>query len=122
MAGKEPFIIAFDKKNVLELTENCIRTERFYFGFLCFEQLLFYLFISLLLFDTFILHHSHLEKFENTQVVIRYRKSRKDRQYNGKRKTDKRTNNDLQNISQKIKDRAKRTPLKSVVKSGAPEG
>lgn len=40
MTGKEPFIIAFDK-NVLELTENYIRTERFFFGYLCFEQLLF---------------------------------------------------------------------------------
>lgn len=35
MTGKEPFIIAFDK-NVLELTENYIRTERFCFGYLCF--------------------------------------------------------------------------------------
>ena len=34
---------------------------------------------------------------------------------------DKRTNNDLQNITQKTKDRATRTPLKPGVNSGAPE-
>ena len=44
----------------------------------------------------------------------------KDRQYNGQRKkTDntmdkrKRTNNDLQNITHKTKDRVRRTPLKT---------
>ena len=31
-------------------------------------------------------------------------------------------NNDLQNITQKTKDRAMRTPLKHVVNSGPPEG
>ena len=35
--------------------------------------------------------------------VLRSRKS-KDRHYNGQRKKDKRTNNDLQNITQKTKD------------------
>jgi len=34
----------------------------------------------------------------------------------------KRTNHDLQNIKQKTKDRATRTPLKTGVKSDAPEG
>ena len=34
----------------------------------------------------------------------------------------KRTNSDLQNITQKTKDRATRTPLKPRVNSGAPEG
>jgi hypothetical protein len=33
---------------------------------------------------------------------------------------DKRTNNDLQNTTQKTKDRATRTPLKSGINSGAP--
>jgi len=33
----------------------------------------------------------------------------------------KRTNNDVQNTMQKIKDRATRTPLKPGVNSGAPE-
>ena len=34
----------------------------------------------------------------------------------------KRTNNDLQNITQKTKDRAKQTSLKTGVDLGAPEG
>jgi len=34
----------------------------------------------------------------------------------------KRTNNDLQNITQKTKDGATRTPLITGVNSGAPEG
>jgi len=33
----------------------------------------------------------------------------------------KRTNNDLQNITKKTKDPARRTPLKPGVNSGAPE-
>ena len=44
-----------------------------------------------------------LEKLEDTKGVIRSRKS-KDRQHNGQKKKDKRTNNDLQNITQKTKD------------------
>ena len=39
------------------------------------------------------------EKFEDTTGVIRSHKSKKDRQHNGKKKKDKRTNNDLQNIT-----------------------
>jgi hypothetical protein len=34
------------------------------------------------------------------------RKSKKERQHNGQKKKEKRTNNDLQNITQKTKDRA----------------
>jgi hypothetical protein len=45
------------------------------------------------------------EEFEDTKGVIRIRKSKKDRQHNGQKKKDKRTNNDLQNITQKTKDR-----------------
>ena len=37
-------------------------------------------------------------------------------------KKDKRTHNDLQNITQKTKDRATRTPLKTWPMSGALEG
>jgi hypothetical protein len=37
------------------------------------------------------------EEFEDTKVLIRIRKS-KDRQHNGQKKKDKRTNIDLQNI------------------------
>jgi len=44
-------------------------------------------------------------------MVIRIRKSKKDRQYNGHKKKDKKTNNDLQNITHKTKDRVTRTPL-----------
>jgi hypothetical protein len=50
------------------------------------------------------------EKFEDTKDVIRSRKS-KDRQHNGRKKKDERTNNDLQNITQKSEDRATQTLL-----------
>jgi hypothetical protein len=50
------------------------------------------------------------EEFEDTKVVIRFRKSKKNRQHNDQTKKEKRTNNDLQNITHKTKDRAKRTP------------
>ena len=43
------------------------------------------------------------EKYEDTKGVIRSRYSKKDRQHNGN-KMDKRTNNELQNITQKAKD------------------
>jgi hypothetical protein len=46
--------------------------------------------------------------YEGTKEVIRIRKTKKNRQ----KKKDKRTNNDLQNITQKTKDRVTRTPLK----------
>ena len=51
--------------------------------------------------------------------VIRISKS-KDRQHNDQKKKYKRTNNDLQNITHKTKDRVTRTPIKTGVKSGAP--
>ena len=50
--------------------------------------------------------------FSQVEGVIRIRKSKKDRQYNSERQTGKGTNNDLQNTTQKTKDRATRTPLK----------
>jgi len=53
---------------------------------------------------------SAYEKCEDTNGVIRRLKSKDDRYYNGQNKTDKRTNNGLQNTIQKTKDRA---PLKS---------
>ena len=43
------------------------------------------------------------EEFEDTKGVIRIRKSKKDRQHNGQEKKDKRTNNDLQNVTQSLK-------------------
>ena len=47
---------------------------------------------------------------EDTKGVIKNRNS-KDRQSSHQKKNDKRTNNDLQNITQKTKDLATRTPL-----------
>ena len=49
-------------------------------------------------------------EYEDTKGAIEIRKSKKNRQHNGKRKKDKRTNSDLQNTTQKIKDRS---PLKN---------
>ena len=60
---------------------------------------------------------SHEEEFEDTKRVIRIHKSKKDRQLNGQ---TKRTNNDLQNITQKGKDRAARTPIKAGDELGCP--
>jgi len=62
------------------------------------------------------------EEFEDTKVVIRIRISKKDRQHNGQKKKYKGTNNNLQNITHKTKDRVTRTPLKIGVNSGAPKG
>jgi len=45
-----------------------------------------------------------LEVFEDTPGAIRSSKSKKDRQYNGQKKKNKRTNIDLQNTTQKTKD------------------
>ena len=45
--------------------------------------------------------------FKYTNGVITICKSKNDRQHNGQNKMDKKTNNDLQNITQKTKDRAK---------------
>jgi hypothetical protein len=43
------------------------------------------------------------DEFEDNKGVIRIRQSKKDRQYNSKKKKDKRTNNYLQNIHIKLK-------------------
>ena len=48
----------------------------------------------------------YLEEFEDTKGIIRIRKS-KDRQHNGQKKMDKKTNNDLQKTTQKTKDRTR---------------
>ena len=42
-------------------------------------------------------------EFKDTKVVIRIRKSKKNRQHNGQKKRDKRTNNYPQNMQLKIK-------------------
>jgi hypothetical protein len=49
-------------------------------------------------------------------IYLRYN-SRKDRQYNGHKKKDKRTNNDLCNATPKIKDGVTLTPLKTGMNS-----
>jgi len=53
------------------------------------------------------------EEFEETKGIIRIRKPKKDRGHNGQKKKGKRTNNDLQNITHKTKDRETRTPQSS---------
>ena len=55
------------------------------------------------------------EEFEDTNGVIRILKS-KDR--HGQKKKNKRTNNDLQNITHKTKDQVTRSPLKTVDELG----
>ena len=52
------------------------------------------------------------KNFEDTRWAIKSRKSKKLRQYNDQNKKEKRTSNDLQNVTQKTKDRATRPPLK----------
>ena len=60
------------------------------------------------------------DNFKDTKVVIKNRKSMKDRQYNNQKKEIKRTNSDLQSTTQKINDRVTRIPLKPEVISCAP--
>ena len=43
------------------------------------------------------------EEFDDTKVITRICKSKNNRQHNGQKKKDKRTNNDLQNIHRKLK-------------------
>ena len=62
------------------------------------------------------------KELEDTKGVIRVRKSKKDGQHNRQKKKDKRTNNDIQNITHKTKDRVTWTPLKTGVKHICPEG
>jgi hypothetical protein len=45
----------------------------------------------------------YIRRVEDSKGVIRIRKSKKNRQYNGQKKKYKRTNNDLQNIDIKLK-------------------
>ena len=62
------------------------------------------------------------DQLEDTKGVIRIRKSKKNRQHIGRKKTDKRTNNDLQNTTHTIKDQVTRTQLKIGGISVVPEG
>jgi hypothetical protein len=54
-----------------------------------------------------------LEEFEDTKGVIRIRKSKEERQHNDNKKQNNMANNDLQNTTQKTKERATRTPLQT---------
>ena len=54
------------------------------------------------------------EEFEYTKGVVRIRISQKNRQHTGQKKKYRKTENDLQNIHNKTKDRVTRTPLKPV--------
>jgi len=60
------------------------------------------------------------DNFKDTKVVIKNRKSMKDRQYNNQKKKVKRTNSNLQSTTQKSNDRVTRIPLKPEVISCAP--
>jgi len=59
-------------------------------------------------------------EFKDTKEVIRIRKSKNDRQHNGKKKKNKETNNELQNIELKIEH--SESHLKQEMNSGVPEG
>ena len=59
------------------------------------------------------------ELFEDAIGVTRIRKSKKNRQHNGQKKKDKQGST---YYTHKTKDRVTRTPLKTGVNSGAPEG
>ena len=67
-------------------------------------------------------HATLIEEFEDTKWVIWSCKSKKDRQHNDQNKKDKRTNSDLQQIMHKTIDWITRTPQKTGVNSGSPEG
>jgi hypothetical protein len=57
------------------------------------------------------------EEFEGTKEVIKIC-NLKNRQFNGQKKNDKRTNHNLQRTTKKTKDQATRTQLKTGVNSG----
>ena len=55
----------------------------------------------------------HIKKFEDTKGLIRSRISKKERQHNDQKTKDKKTNNDLHNITKETKDRVTVTTLKT---------
>jgi hypothetical protein len=61
-----------------------------------------------------LLANKQQEKYEDSKEVIRIRKSKKDKQLNIQKKREKLTNNDLQSITEKTKDRETRTPLRII--------
>jgi hypothetical protein len=60
------------------------------------------------------------EEFEDSKGIIRIRKSKNDRQHNGQKKKDKRTNNDLLNILYTLLDNWS-SGVGTAYPSGAPE-
>jgi hypothetical protein len=61
------------------------------------------------------------EKFEDTKGVFKIRKSKKNRQHNGQKKTVQRDKQRPTKHTYKTKDRVTRTPLKTWVNSCAAE-
>jgi hypothetical protein len=59
--------------------------------------------------------------FEDIKGMIRSCKSQNDRQDNDQKKKDERTNNDLQNTTQKTKELARLTPTKLGMELWCPE-
>jgi hypothetical protein len=51
----------------------------------------------------YMIFSNYQEEFEDTKGVIWSRMSKKNKQYNGQKKKDKKTNNDLQNIHIQLK-------------------
>ena len=62
------------------------------------------------------------KEFEDTKGVIRNYKLKNDRQHNGQKEKDKRTNNDLQNIHIKLKIEQHEPHSKPGVNVGATDG
>jgi hypothetical protein len=58
-----------------------------YIGFICSLRLSYHLAFQ---------YFHYEEEFEDTKLVIRIRNSKKDRQHNGQKKKDKKTNDELQ--------------------------
>jgi hypothetical protein len=65
--------------------------------------------------------YSAKKRLKIPKGVTSIRKSKTNRQHNGQKTKDKRTNNDLQNITHKTKDRVTWTLLKTGVNSCVPE-
>ena len=78
-----------------------------------FNFLRFLLFVLLILVELFTFN---VLKKSLKKVVIGIRDLKRDRQHNGQKKKNKRTNNNLQNITQRTKDRAARTLWESPMK------
>ena len=59
--------------------------------------------------------HKYHEELEDTKEVINSSKSKNDRQYNGQKKKETRTNSDVQKLTHKTKDCVARTPAKTQI-------